>query len=148
MGEILRPRADYQSVVLEVLPTGAEFPVAGMGLHHALCDRKSATPANPNAGADNVDYNEYGFAVTLAKMRGHEISDLTAGHTAHLFIWVINHDDPLRYLGTSLDDMKARLDALAAMCRPLQAWHGAATWIPVFDLADGWEEPAYEAIAS
>jgi len=43
--------------------------------------------------------------------------------------------------------MKARLDALAAMCRPLQAWHGAATWIPVFDPADGWEETAYEAMS-
>ena len=43
--------------------------------------------------------------------------------------------------------MKVRLDALAAMCPPLQAWHGAATWIPAFDLADGWEETCYEAMS-
>jgi len=138
---------DYQSVVLELIPAGAEIPVAGMGLHYALRDRKSATPAKPDAGAGDVDYNEYVFATALAKMRGHELAGFTAGHTAHLFIWVINHDDTLRYLGTSLDDMKARLDALAAACPPLQAWHGAATWIPVFDLADSWEETCYEAMS-
>jgi hypothetical protein len=43
--------------------------------------------------------------------------------------------------------MKARLDALAAACLPLQVWHGAATWILAFDLADGWEETSYEAMS-
>jgi hypothetical protein len=138
---------DYQSVVLELIPAGAEFPVAGMGLNYALRDRKSATPTKPNAGADDIDYDEHVFALTLAKMRGHEVAGFTAGHTAHVFTWVINHDDTLRYLGTSLDNMKARLDALAAACPPLQAWHGAATWIPTFDLADGWEETSYEAMS-
>ena len=138
---------DYQSIVLELIPAEAEFPVAGMGLHYALRNRKSATPAKPDAGAGDIDYSEYVFALTLAKMRGHEIDGFTAGHTAHLFTWVINHDDTLCYLGTSLDDMKARLDALVATCPPLQAWHGAATWIPVFDLADGWEETCYEAMS-
>jgi len=135
---------DYQSVVLELIPSGAEFPVAGMGLNYSLRNRKSATE-KPSANADDINYNEYVFALTLAKMRGHEIGAFTAGHTAHLFTWVINHSETLRYLGVSVDDMKARLDALAAGCRPLQAWHGAATWIPAFDLADGWEETVYEA---
>jgi hypothetical protein len=118
-----------------------------MGLHYALRDRKSATRAKPDAGAGDVDYNKYVFALTLAKMRGHEIAGFTPGHTAHLFTWVINHDDTLRRLGTSLDDMKTRLDALATVCPPLQAWHEAATWIPVFDLADRWEETCYEAMS-
>jgi hypothetical protein len=43
--------------------------------------------------------------------------------------------------------MKARLDALATVCPLLQAWHRAATWIPVFDLADRWEETGYDAMS-
>lgn len=32
--------------------------------------------------------------------------------------------------------MTAQLDALAAAAAPLQAWHGQAAWIPVFDRAE------------
>jgi hypothetical protein len=103
--------------------SGAEFPVGGMGLHYALRDRKSATRAKAGAGAGDVDYNEYVFALTLAKMRGHEIAGFTPGHTAHLFTWVINHDDTLRYLGTSLDEYEGEA---GCACHGVPAFAGMA----------------------
>ena len=40
--------------------------------------------------------------------------------------------------------MKARLDALASDHAPLQAWHAEATWIPVFDRAEDYEDTVYK----
>ena len=40
--------------------------------------------------------------------------------------------------------MKGKIDALAAGCSPLQAWHGQSTCIPFFDQADGYEATIYE----
>jgi hypothetical protein len=40
--------------------------------------------------------------------------------------------------------MMQDLDALAAAHRPLQAWHGEAAWLPVFDTAGDYEDTVYE----
>jgi hypothetical protein len=63
------------------------------------------------------------------------------------FSWVINHADCLRHLDTTLDDVQARLDALASEYAPLQAWPAQATWIPVFDRAESYEGTAYEEMS-
>jgi hypothetical protein len=135
----------YQAIVVEFMPAGAEFPIAGMGLHGSLRIRKAAGAVELDPWAD--DHNAALLALTLRKMRGCNVSELPQGNTVHLFNWVINHADCLRHLDTTLDDVQARLDALASEYAPLQAWHAQATWIPVFDRAESYEGTAYEEMS-
>ncbi|MGC2412416.1 MAG: hypothetical protein WA459_06945 [Stellaceae bacterium] len=81
-------------------------------------------------------------------MHGRETRDAVPGETVHLYNWVINHPDCQAQLGTSIGEMIARLDGLAAAAAPLQAWHGQAAWIPVFDRAEGYESTIYEEMSA
>jgi hypothetical protein len=130
---------DYQAVMIEIVPQGAEFPIAGMGLHGSLRSRLAR-----NAGPEGNAYNEQMMALTLGKMRGRTFGSVTSGHTVHLHNWVIAHDTGYRYLATSAAEMKQDLDTLAADHSLLQAWHGQSTWIPGFDLSDGYGATVYE----
>jgi hypothetical protein len=47
-------------------------------------------------------------------------------------------------LGTSIGDLKDRIDGFAAQYPVLQAWHGQSTWHPLFDHADDYERTVYE----
>jgi hypothetical protein len=134
----------YQAITVEFVPPGGEFPIAGMGLHRSLRSRSAAVSAD----AEWSEYNAQLTALTLGKMRGRRFDRLIHGHTLHAFNWVINHADRLGYMDTSIDDMKLRLDRLAAGSSPLQAWHGQATWIPVFDRADDYESTIYEEMSA
>jgi hypothetical protein len=51
-------------------------------------------------------------------------------------------------LEDSAEAMAARLDAFAVGSEALQAWHGAAAWIPRFDLANDYEGTIYEDISA
>ncbi|MFL5267834.1 MAG: hypothetical protein ACJ8AH_14760 [Stellaceae bacterium] len=135
----------YQAIVVECMPAGAEFPIAGMGLHRSLRIRKAAGAVGLDAAVD--DYDAALLAMTLSKMRSRTVSEVAQGHTVHLFSWVINRAECLRHLNTTLDDLKARLDALAFEHAPLQAWHAQATWIPVFDRAESYEGTVYEEMS-
>jgi hypothetical protein len=81
-------------------------------------------------------------------MHGRETHDAVLGAAVHLYNWVINHPGCLARLGTSIGEMTARLDALAAAAAPLQAWHGQAAWIPVFDRAESYESTVYEEMSA
>jgi hypothetical protein len=48
------------------------------------------------------------------------------------------------YLGTSISDMKDRLDDFAPQHAVLQAWHSQCTWQPLFDHADDYHRTVYE----
>jgi hypothetical protein len=135
----------YQAIVAEFVPPGAEFPIAGMGLHCSLRIRKAAGAEQLDPAADV--YNAAVQALTLRKMRGRNVGEVARGHTVHLFNWVINHADCLKHLNTTLDGLKAPLDALAFEHAPLQAWHAQATWIPVFDRAESYEGTVYEEMS-
>jgi hypothetical protein len=135
---------EYQAVVIEFVRAGAEFPVAGMGLNYSLRPRKTASKGDGDPDLEWNEYNEQVMALTLGKMRGRKFDGITRGHTLHVFNWIINHDECYKYLETSVNDMKGKIDALAAECSPLQAWHGQSTWIPCFDQADGYEATIYE----
>ncbi len=135
----------YQAIIVEFMPAGAEFPIAGMGSHCSLRIRKGTGAVELDPSAD--DYNTEVQVLTLRKMRGRNVSEAAQGHTVHLFSWVINHADCLRHLNTTLDDLKAQLDALASEHAPLQAWHAQATWIPVFDRAESYEGTVYEEMS-
>jgi hypothetical protein len=136
-GKLFDYANEYQSVVVEFVRAGGEFPIAGMGLNYSLRDGRTASK-------EAMDYDEQVMALTLGKMRGRKFAGVTHGDTLHVYNWIINHDECFQYLETSVDDMKANLDAFAAEGSPLQAWHGQSTWIPVFDHADGYESTVYE----
>jgi len=61
-----------------------------------------------------------------------------------VFNWVLNHADCYGYLGTSIGDMKDRIDDFAARHPVLQAWHSQCTWQPLFDHADDYHRTVYE----
>jgi hypothetical protein len=132
---------EYQTVTVDFIPAGGEFPVAGMGLSYSLRDRRIASR---DPGAEWNEYNERVMALTLGKMRGHKFDGVKRGHTLHVFNWTIAHDRCFQYLETSADDMKTTLDTFAAQSSPLQAWHAQSTWIPHFDRAHGYEATIYE----
>ena len=140
-GKLFDYSNDYQAVVIGFVPPGAEFPVAGMGLHYSL---RAASRMARNPELEWNEYNQQMMALTPGKMRGRKFDGLMSGHTLHVFNWVIARDTCYQYLETSVADMKRKIDALATGCRPLQAWHGQSTWIPCFDLADGYEATDYE----
>jgi hypothetical protein len=136
-GKLFDYANEYQSAVVEFVRAGGEFPIAGMGLNYSLRDGR-------NASKEAMDYDEQVMALTLGKMRGRKFAGVTHGDTLHVYNWIINHNECFQYLETSVDDMKEKMDAFAAECSPLQAWHGQYTWIPVFDHADGYESTIYE----
>jgi hypothetical protein len=135
---------EYQTVVIEVLKAGDEVPIAGVGFNYSLRSRKITRRGDAAAEARQADYHSQMIGLTLGKMRGRRFTDMMQGDTLHIFNWVIADDDCFEYLDTSVNDMTARIDAFAAACAPLQAWHGQATWIPRFDQADGYEATPYE----
>jgi hypothetical protein len=57
---------------------------------------------------------------------------------------VLNHADCYKYLGTSIGDMKGRIDDFAAQHPVLQAWHSQCPWQPLFDHADDYHRTVYE----
>jgi hypothetical protein len=132
---------DYQGIVIGFVPEGGEFPVAGMGLH---CSLRPTSWNAGNPGQRRDEYRQLLMALTLGKLRGHRSDGVKLGATVHVSNWVIAHDACYEYLETSAADMKRKLDTLAAECFPLQAWHGQSTWIPRFDLADGYQATDYE----
>jgi hypothetical protein len=130
----------YQAVMLTLVPEGDEIPVAGLGLHATLSERGADPLAAEGAGA----IPDLLLAMTLGKMRGRAFAPVARGETLHLYRWVTNHPACLAFAGVSTDSMKQDLDALAAAHRPLQAWHGEAAWLPVFDTAGDYEDTVYE----
>ncbi len=129
---------EYQSVVLEYWPDGAEFPVAGC----VLAFRAVGPGYPPN------DYAAHMMALTLGKMRGRAFPPIAPGGAAHACDWAINRAEIWALLADSADAMAARLDAFAVASEALQAWHGAAAWIPRFDLANDREGTIYEDISA
>jgi hypothetical protein len=130
----------YQAVMITLVPEGNEIPVAGLGLHATMSERG----ADPFAaeGAEAVPGQL--LAMTLGKMRGRAFAPVVLGEALHLCRWVTNHPACLAFAGVTADSMKQDLHALAAAHRPLQAWHGEAAWLPVFDTAGDYEDTVYE----
>lgn len=144
-GRLFDPASDYQAVIIEFIDAGGQFPIAGMGFHCTMRVRRTTTSSRE---ADAEAYNAEALALTIAKMHGRETRDAEPGETVHLYNWAVNHPDCLARLGTSIDGMTARLDALAAAAAPLQAWHSQAAWIPVFDRAEDYESTVYEEMSA
>ena len=90
------------------------------------------------------EHYEQQLADTLSKMRGRPFDRAPVVNTVHVFNWVLNHADCYRYLGTSVGDLKDRLDDFAAHYSVLQAWHSQYTWRPLFDHADDYHRTVYE----
>ncbi len=130
----------YQAVMITLVPEGNEIPVAGLGLHATMSERG----ADPFAAKGAEAVPDHLLAMTLGKMRGRVFAPVACGETLHLYRWVTNHPACLTFAGVSTDSMKQDLDALAAAHRPLQAWHGEAAWLPVFDTAGDYEDTVYE----
>jgi hypothetical protein len=146
-GKLFDAANEYQSIRVDFVPEGGEFPIAGIGLSLSLRQRRGASSRDSDAERARSDFDQAMMASTLAKMRGRKVGDVTVGPTCHAFNWVIAHDACYRALDTSADAMQAKLDAFAAGRPPLQAWHGQATWIPKFDLAGGYESTIYEDVS-
>jgi hypothetical protein len=126
--------SNYQTVLVTIFPDGAEYPIAGIGLQVGL-------EQYPEQWRE---YHEQQLADTLSKMRGRPFERAPIAHTVHVFNWVLNHADCYGYVGTSIGDMKDRIDTFAALHPVLQAWHGQYTWQPLFDHADDYHRTVYE----
>ncbi len=131
---------EYQAVMIDIVPEGDEIPTSGLGFYATMRQRQNI-PFAPNGDASVTGEL---LAMTLSKMRGRPFAPVPLGEAIHLFRWVTNHPACHAFAGTSPAGMKQNLDQLAAANRPLQAWHGEAAWLPVFDRADGFEETVYE----
>ncbi|MBP7864243.1 hypothetical protein KA183_21330 [bacterium] len=129
--------SNYQTVLATFYPSGADYPIAGIGLQCTLED--SGKHRGPHK-----DYYEQSMANTLSKMRGRAFEKVEHSNTLHVFTWVLNHEDCFEYLQTSVSDMKKRIDDFAAAHSPLQAWYNESTWIPRFDQADNYHLTVYE----
>jgi hypothetical protein len=125
---------NYQTVLATFVPEGAQNPVAGVGFQVGM----------ENHPAQWRQHYEQQLADTLSRMRGRPFERAPAVNTVHVFNWILNHDDCYAYLGTSIGDMKSRIDEFATHDGVLQAWHGQATWRPLFDHADDWQRTVYE----
>jgi hypothetical protein len=93
------------------------------------------------------EHYEQQVADTLTKMRGRPFDRAPVVNTVHVFNWVLNHADCYRYLGTSIDEMKDRIDHFVAQHSAidvLQAWHSQSTCHPIFDHADDYHRTVYE----
>jgi len=126
--------SNYQTVLATIFPDGAEYPIAGIGLQVGLEQYEEQWRA----------HYEQQLADTLSKMRGRPFDRAPVVNTVHVFSWVLNHADCYSHLGTSIGDMKDRIDDFAARHPVLQAWHGQSTWHPLFDHADDYHRTVYE----
>ena len=125
---------NYQTVLATVVPEDAEYPIAGVGLQVGM-------EQYPEQWREHYEQQ---VADTLSKMRGRPFDRAPVVNTVHVFTWVLNHADCYSYLGTSIGDMKDRIDDFAAQHPVLQAWHGQHTWKPLFDHADDYHRTVYE----
>jgi hypothetical protein len=126
--------SNYQTVLASIVPKDAEYPIAGVGLQAGLEHYQEQWR----------EHYEQQMADTLSRMRGRPFERAPVANTVHVFSWVLNHDDCYRYVGTSTDDMKDRIDDFAARHAVLQAWHSQYTWPPLFDHADDYHRTVYE----
>jgi hypothetical protein len=133
-GKLFDRASDYQTVLVTFVPKDAECPIAGVGLQRSLKDHER-------------EKNHQHLTDTLSAMRGRTVQISALGGTWHVFKWVTNHEDCLKYLRTSAGDMEQQLDRFAAERLPLQAWISQCTWIPVFDRADSYERTVYEEVS-
>ena len=125
---------NYQTVLATFFPEDAEYPIAGVGLQVGM-------EQYPEQWREHYEQQ---MADTLSKMRGRPFDRAPVVNTVHVFTWVLNHADCYSYLGTSIGDMKDRIDDFAAQHPVLQAWHGQHTWKPLFDHADDYHRTVYE----
>jgi hypothetical protein len=126
--------SNYQSVLISILREDGAYPIAGVGMQVGM-------EQYPEQWRE---HQEQQVADSLSTMRGRRFERAPIVNTAHVFNWVLNHDDCYRYLGTSIDEMRQQLDSFAARHAVLQAWHSQSTWRPLFDHADDYERTAYE----
>jgi hypothetical protein len=126
--------SNYQTALVSIFPKDAEYPIAGVGVQIGL-------EQYPEQWRE---YHEQKLADTLIKMRGRPFERAPVANAVHLFNWVLNHADCYSYVGTSIDDMKDRIDDYAARHSILQAWHSQYTWRPLFDHADDYHRTVYE----
>jgi hypothetical protein len=132
--KLFDPVSNYQTVLASIFPKDADFPIAGVGLQVGL-------EQYPEQWRSHYEQQ---MADTLSKMRGRQFKPTPVVNTVHVFNWVLNHADCNTYLGTSIGDMKDRLDEFAAQHQVLQAWHSQYTWRPLFDHADDYHRTVYE----
>jgi hypothetical protein len=129
--------SNYQTILATIYPKDAEYPVAGVGLQIGM-------EQYPEQWREHYEQQ---LADTLSKMRGRPFDKAPIVNTVHVFNWVLNHADCYGYLGTSIGDMKDRINDFAAqhpMIDVLQAWHSQCTWHPLFDHADDYHRTVYE----
>jgi hypothetical protein len=126
--------SNYQTVLATIFPNDAEYPIAGVGLQVGLEQYQEQWR----------EHYEQQLAETLSKMRGRPFDKAPVVNTVHVFNWVLNHADCYSYLGTSIGDMKDRIDDFAGRHSVLQAWHSQYTWQPLFDHADDYHRTVYE----
>jgi hypothetical protein len=132
--KLFDPASNYQTVLASVFPRDAEYPIAGIGLQVGLEDYEEQWR----------EHHEQQLADTLSRMRGRPFDRAPVVNTVHVFNWVLNHADCYSYMGTSIGDLKDRIDLFAAQHPVLQAWHSQSTWHPLFDHADDYERTVYE----
>ena len=132
--KLFDPASNYQTVLASIFPKDAEYPIAGIGLQVGLEDYPD----------EWREHHERQLADTLSKMRGRPFDRAPVVNTVHVFNWVLNHADCYTYVGTSIDDLKDRIDDFAAQHPVLQAWHSQFTWQPLFDHADDYHRTVYE----
>ena len=132
--KLFDPASNYQTVLASIFPKDAEYPIAGIGLQVGLEDYPEQWR----------EHHERQLADTLSKMRGRPFDRAPVVNTVHVFNWVLNHADCYTYVGTSIDDLKDRIDDFAAQHPVLQAWHSPFTWQPLFDHADDYHRTVYE----
>ena len=125
---------NYQTVLATIVPAGADYPIAGIGLQVGMEQQQEQWRAQ----------YEQQQADTLSRMRGRTFDAAPSVNTVHLFNWILNHAECYGYAGTSIEDLKGRLDSFAAGHAVLQAWHGQHTWQPLFDHADEYHRTIYE----
>ena len=134
--------SNYQTVLVSIVPEKglrpcsgqAEYPIAGTGVQIGM-------EQYPEQWREHYEQQ---VADTLSRMRGRPFQRAPIVNTAHVFNWVLNHDDCYTYLGTSIGEMQKELDNFAARYPVLQAWHSQSTWRPLFDHADDYHRTAYE----
>jgi hypothetical protein len=96
-----------------------------------------ALPDSPHACA----------GVTIqASLRG--FSSFLGGSTLSCAIWLIDHAEVRRQIGSSAEAAAEAFQAWIGTVEPLQAWIVRAAWIPEFTTYDDFMQTAYESAAS
>ena len=132
--KLFNTASNYQTVLATIYPNAADYPIAGVGVQVGLEQYQEQWRA----------HYEQQVADTLSKMRGRPFDSAPIVNTVHVFNWVLNHAVCYNYVGTSIGDMKDRIDEFAAQHAVLQAWHSQYTWRPLFDHADDYHRTVYE----